>query len=554
MTAIRSRPITTLMGRNPATGEWNDSLTGDYLWSNANAAEAVPDVMTPLTWSLWQAFHVETLPFAIPGEHPFAGNICGRAYFNFSLVTSIYRLAGDAQDALHRTEEVLGRVPEGIDVPLVPFPRSALFSLFIGNLPWEFRYWRLVRGMPEFLATSPEWCRRMGQRLRSRERPGAEAALFSIWREEVRPFLYHTFWMLRAGMKLFSDQAVRLDRELTELVGTADANALLSNLSGNEELASLGPVLGVARVARGDMSREAYLAQYGHRGPHEAELSAPRPAEDPPWLDRQLEAFHKSPVDVQALLARQSASFDAAWARFERQHPRRAEAMGRRLERAAEAARVREAIRSEVTRVVGVVRAFALRAGELTGLGNGVFFLCLDELLDVLSGDEPATRHIAARQETYDAYCALPPYPTIIRGRFDPFEWAADPNRRSDVYDANALAPPSHGTITGFAGAIGRVEGLVRHLHSAEDGDQLRPGEILVAVTTNVGWTPLFPRAAAIVTDVGAPLSHAAIVARELGIPAVVGCGDATMRLKTGDRVLVDGGRGTVQILDSTDR
>jgi pyruvate,water dikinase len=95
---------------------------------------------------------------------------------------------------------------------------------------------------------------------------------------------------------------------------------------------------------------------------------------------------------------------------------------------------------------------------------------------------------------------------------------------------------------------------LVRHLHSAEDGDQLRPGEILVAVTTNVGWTPLFPRAAAVVTDVGAPLSHAAIVARELGIPAVVGCGDATMRLKTGDRVLVDGGRGTVQILDSTDR
>jgi pyruvate,water dikinase len=70
-----------------------------------------------------------------------------------------------------------------------------------------------------------------------------------------------------------------------------------------------------------------------------------------------------------------------------------------------------------------------------------------------------------------------------------------------------------------------------------------------VAVTTNVGWTPLFPRAAAVVTDVGAPLSHAAIVARELGIPAVVGCGSATTRLRTGDRVRVDGGQGTVEIL-----
>jgi pyruvate,water dikinase len=70
-----------------------------------------------------------------------------------------------------------------------------------------------------------------------------------------------------------------------------------------------------------------------------------------------------------------------------------------------------------------------------------------------------------------------------------------------------------------------------------------------VTTVTNIGWTPLFPRAAAVVTDVGAPLSHAAIVARELGIPAVVGCGNATTRIKTGDRVRVDGGRGAVTVL-----
>ncbi len=70
---------------------------------------------------------------------------------------------------------------------------------------------------------------------------------------------------------------------------------------------------------------------------------------------------------------------------------------------------------------------------------------------------------------------------------------------------------------------------------------------------TNVGWTPLFPRAAAVVTDIGAPLSHAAIVARELGIPAVVGCGNATMRLRTGDQVRVNGGQGTVEVLRAAD-
>ncbi len=79
--------------------------------------------------------------------------------------------------------------------------------------------------------------------------------------------------------------------------------------------------------------------------------------------------------------------------------------------------------------------------------------------------------------------------------------------------------------------------------------DQFQPGEILVTMQTNIDWTPLFPRAKAIVTDVDAVLSHAAIVAREPGIPAVVGCGDATMRLKTGDHVRVDGGKGMVHII-----
>jgi pyruvate,water dikinase len=139
----------------------------------------------------------------------------------------------------------------------------------------------------------------------------------------------------------------------------------------------------------------------------------------------------------------------------------------------------------------------------------------------------------------------------IVRGRFDAVAWAQDPDRRNDIYDTTApVLTSTSDTITGFAGAAGRVEGQVRLLDGPEQGDQLQPGEILVAVTTNVGWTPIFPRAGAVVTDVGAPLSHAAIVARELGIPAVVGCGSATTRLRTGDRVRVDGGQGTVQMLD----
>jgi pyruvate,water dikinase len=276
----------------------------------------------------------------------------------------------------------------------------------------------------------------------------------------------------------------------------------------------------------------------------------PRPAEDPEWLDRQLAVYRENPVDVEDLLARRRADFEAAWQRLQARYPQRAPKLRRQIGQIGPAARMREAVRDEVTRLLWVEREWALRAGDLTGLGDDIFLLTIDEVLALLSGDDAATVHIPARRETYARYRALPPYPMIIRGPFDPFQWAADPNRRNDIYDATAAAPLSTSdTITGFAGAAGRVEGRVRVLDGPEQGDQLQPGEILVAVTTNVGWTPLFPRAAAVVTDVGAPLSHAAIVARELGIPAVVGCGSATTRLRSGDRVRVDGGRGTVEIL-----
>jgi pyruvate,water dikinase len=204
-----------------------------------------------------------------------------------------------------------------------------------------------------------------------------------------------------------------------------------------------------------------------------------------------------------------------------------------------------------VTRLARLGRFFLLQAGAVTGMGDDIFFLSLDEMTTLLAGDKLSVNRIPARRETYQCYCALPPYPALIIGRFDPFRWAADPNRRSDFYDARQsgfVAPSS--TIQGFAGAAGCVEGIVRRIDRVEDGDQVQPREILVTSITNIGWTLLFPRLAAIVTDVGAPLSHAAIVAREMGIPAVVGCGNATMLLKTGDRVRVDGGRGRVEILN----
>lgn len=549
---LQARPVTTLQTYNPATGEWNDSLGGDYLWTNTNYGEAVPDVMTPLTWSLVQMLEEATLSLPIPGNHPLMGNIGGRFYMNMSLLASMFRALGMSDRRLaEESEEFYGNLPAGLTIPLIPFARWRLVRQL---LPPGFRLWREVRArrkaLPDFIAQTPDRCAALGQRIRA---AGTAADLLALWLSDVEPAVRDGFRMLQAATSQYENLIRPLRRSLTEMVGTADANSLMSGLSGSGDmLASLGPVVGLWQVAQGQLSREAYLQQYGHRGAHEIEVSWPRPAEEPDWIERQLAAL--ADTDVEALLAQRQAEQAAAWARVaERYGSGKAKRLEKSLAKAAEAARGREGTRSELVRLLGVVRLFALRAGEVTGLGDDIFFLSADEIGQVLAGERGIVEAIAARKETHARYSALPPYPAIINGRFDPFQWAADPNRRSDLFDSHQTAAPivSNGsTIQGFAGAVGVVEGIVRRLDSAEEGHLLRPGEILVTATTNIGWTPLFPRAAAIVTDVGAPLSHAAIVARELGIPAVVGCGVATMRLNTGDRVRVNGGQGVVEILE----
>lgn len=536
-------------GYNPITGEWNDSLTGEFLWSNVNVSEAVPDVMTPSTWSLWWIYHYEASPFEFPGDYPFCGNICGRPYLNLSLISSLYRAMGkDVRKELQG--DMIGSAPAELDIPFIPFsPLAVIWKVLPGMLKAQLTAGRDVKQMPMFLAEIPAWCRTRRTQIQNCT---DTSGLLTMWIEPIKPTVVRACQMLRSVTMTMADSATKLRLDLVALVGETDANALLSNLSGaSGDLESLGPLVGLARVQNGRMSQAQYTERYGHRSPHEMELFAPDSSDDPAWFEKQLADFTQSAVDVDTLLAKQRAEFTSAWQRLEARFPNKLKIVRRQLDIVAAAAKNREAVRSEVTRVARLVRQFLLQVGKVTGLGDGIFFLSLDEMMALLAGDKQPVNRIPARREIYQRYSALPPYPALIVGRFDPFQWAADPNRRSDFYDARQTgAAVLQTTIKGFAGAAGCVEGIVRRIDRVEDGDQIQPGEILVTTITNVGWTPLFPRLAAVVTDVGAPLSHAAIVARELGIPAVVGCGNATMLLKTGDRVRVDGGRGIIEILN----
>ncbi|MFN2183066.1 MAG: PEP/pyruvate-binding domain-containing protein, partial [Anaerolineae bacterium] len=435
---LQSRPITTLVGYDPATGVWNDSLTGDYLWSRNNFGEGRPDVMAPFTFSVsdkvWREISL------VPG-YSMAGNICGRFYANVSVSVSVLMATGKSLEAAkEQMAGMLGSVPEDLEIPLVPLSRSTVLKAMPKMIQLGLREKRGAKRVPEYLATMQALCKELRQRIAATD---TASGLIDFWHNEIYPKLLTDIWVV-GGSAAPLENLMKLKRELAELVGESDANTLFSGLSSETEmLASLGPVVGVARVVQGEMSRREYLERYGHRGPCEAELSLPRPAEDPDWLDKQLAEYAKNPVDVDALLAKRRAEFQAAWQRLQKRYPKRAPKLRRQIDQIGPAARMREAVRNEVTRFLWVERDWALRAGELTGLGEDIFLLTIDEVLDLLAGDGTATQYIPTRRETYARYRELPPYPMIVRGRFDADQWAADPDRRNDIYDATAPVPTS---------------------------------------------------------------------------------------------------------------
>ena len=209
--------------------------------------------------------------------------------------------------------------------------------------------------------------------------------------------------------------------------------------------------------------------------------------------------------------------------------------------------RSREDIRNKGVRIFCVFREYCLKAGELNGLENDIFMLGYKEMFALLKGDTSVLEYIPARKETFAKYCSYPAFPNLVIGRFDADKWLGDPGRRNDVFVNGRTAYEDRSSdVKGFAGAAGVVTGTVRVIEDVAHIDELIEGEILVTRATNIGWTVAFHKVSAIVTDIGAPLSHAAIVAREFGIPAVVGCRNATTVLNTGDIVTVDGSNGTV--------
>lgn len=546
---LQSRDITTLLEKQTMADdfEWNSSRKGHYLWTNNMVGDVFPEVMTPSTWSMWNTVMGNSF-----GRHSAIGNIGGRLYFNYSFIYSMMRRFGKNHEQIVKfLEAIISPPPENVDIPIIPISIKTMLSEIIPyQIKIALKQRKLKKNWKIIISSVPARCQKIRNKIKEvREKKD----LVSLWFKEVKPLFTQLYYLQDTFNDDFFMPYADLKNKLKKLVTEEKANTFLANMKSNsEELASIGPLLGLLKVKNGKISKEEYIRLYGHRHYNENEFSVPRPEEDKTWLEKQLDEFIESAIKVKESLKIRSSEFEKVLKKLENDHPKEAEKLKEKINIIRDTVNKRESIRSELTRSVAVVRHFFLKAGELTGLDKDIFFLTHQELIDVLSGNNYLScQYICARKKKYAEYCKLPPYPQFIKGEFNPFEWAKSLNRRSDIYaiEISTLSSPEDNIIKGCAASVGYVEGIVRRIDSPEEGYLLQSGEILVTTTTNIGWTTLFSKAAAVVTDVGAQLSHAAIVAREMGIPAVVGTGNATMYLKTGDRVKVDGSKGIVRIV-----
>ncbi len=259
------------------------------------------------------------------------------------------------------------------------------------------------------------------------------------------------------------------------------------------------------------------------------------------------ESATRPPEDHARLVEAREAAETAAFGALA-SSPRRLRAFRRLLAETQHLVPVREEHVRELTIAWPAMRRAALRIGEALAAGgfigdpDDVFFLTRAEALAALGGERlAATVDVAGRRSRREEEARLvaPLQVGRLRG-FVQKVWDDYPRLVGATRSDTAL-------VSGTPASPGRAAGTVRVIRGPEDFDALQPGEILVAPLTAPAWTPLFTRAAGVVTDVGSPASHASIIAREYGIPAVVGCGDATARLRTGMRVTVDGATGNVE-------
>jgi phosphohistidine swiveling domain-containing protein len=296
----------------------------------------------------------------------------------------------------------------------------------------------------------------------------------------------------------------------------------------------------------------AFLDVHGFHADAELDLTCPRWSEEPERVRAMVESMLDNgnpPADPAASLAKQRKRFETELSsvrRRVRSNPltrlRFERALDKHVDRARNYLVARERMREFSSQAYAIVRAYVVEAGlRLARDGRladprDVFMLSIHELADLAqrrSGAGSLARDITVRRAMYEGYRDLTP-PHELGG-------------------STVLVPPASGGFAGLGCSPGVAEGPARVIASLSDIGEIRTGDILVTRFTDPGWTPVLGLITGVVTEVGGMLSHAAVIGREYGIPAVLNVTGATESIRSGQRIRVNGSTGEIICLDTQD-
>ncbi|WP_019587608.1 phosphoenolpyruvate synthase [Deinococcus apachensis] len=574
---LQTRPITTLYPLpepRPNDGQLHAYFSFSHL-------QVMTDAMPPLAASVWQLL----FPFGHPRtslENPYLGVAGGRLYVDVSFALRhpllrrlVPRAVGANVDAhIGGALAALATRPEFQHGPALHLSRAAR------GLAPVLRHALTALAFPERGNVASQQVRRIDARI-ARFRHALDAAPSLGARLDVAlttlatllgPEVYPLLGRVMAGV--LADTALRaLARDVAS---RADLVALGAGQQGNvttEMGLALGDLTDVARgqpavsahLRRLDLDVhqrlavvglpggaaflgrwQAFLARYGARGPGEIDLSRPRWHEDPGSLLSMvvggLETGEPGIHRAQATEWRHRAA-DAAARVLRAAGPLRRVVLRHLLRSVRTYLPLREHPKFMLVQMLDLVKPVVLEAGViLTARGaldapGDVWFLTLPELRSALAGvPQDLTPQVAARRARFAADARRTP-PRVMTSD-------------GELISAQVMgAWVPDGAFGGQAVSAGVVEGAARVMRRLDD-PPVQPGEILVAPFTDPGWTPLFVFAAGLVTEVGGLMTHGSLVAREYGLPAVVGVERATSRIVSGQRLRVNGDLGYVELLD----
>lgn len=568
------------------------------VWTNANVGEALPGVGTPMTWSIIRKFSRRgfeqafgTMGLKVREDDVLVGSFRGRVYLN---LTQFMRIASGIP--ILRPETLFSMAGGGGLELVQQTYESRPAGRFLVRLPVTAL--RVVAAQLSMPALAPLWedhferqCERVFDRDFSRMGHGD---LVELVERVDELFERNGLIMLTVSSNFLMSYVVM--REVLGLWGGHEAlereQALVSGIETRSaepglELLELGRLARRSRrlrriiaghepgevleVLQGERDKQdvaqflealaEFRRAHGHRAPREAELATPRWREDATFIFEVVRGFLSSPhlpspreVEREREQLRQEAeeligsTFGAVTAPLFELLVRLVRANARR----------REALRARVVESLAMFRHVFLECGRrMVEQGQllapeDVFFLSQDEVDGWLT--EPGCDHgfglrVMVRRTIFEHQRAQPdPPPTfLLRGRelVPESELVGAPTGPAS---AELEASEGDETIFGLPGSAGRVTGRARVLFDPHQKARLQHGEVLVVPYADVGWTPLFLGASAVVMSLGGPLSHACIVAREYGIPTVVNAQGAAQTIRDGDRVTVDGDRGVVLV------